>query len=110
MNKGAEVDMMTGRPLDEVKSEQASKAVVEEENRLKDRASFIELMDSEEGVKLSGIVWKKFVDRAQRLVEEDPECSAYMTVLKEFGVKIKMAEAAAKELANRAMKKEIRRD
>ncbi len=106
MNQGAEVDMVTGRPAAEVKNELASKAIREEENRLKDLASFVSLMDSEEGMALSAIVWKKFINRAQQIIGEDPECSAYMNVLKDFGVKIKMAEAAAEELAKKAMKKE----
>lgn len=104
MNRGAEIDMRTGRPIEEARKDEAAAVQRDEQVRLRERAQFLELMDSEEGAKLSGIVWRKFVDRAKIIIGNDPECAAYMQVLKEFGVKIKMAESAANELAEKALR------
>ncbi len=102
--QGSDVDIVTGRPVGMEPGASAGHKGPDEVSRLKSNAAFLETIESEDGRKMVDIVYRQFLRRAGELISEDPECKAYMVVLKDFGSKRVLAESAANDLAQMAMK------
>ncbi|WP_028316702.1 hypothetical protein [Desulfatibacillum aliphaticivorans] len=103
---GPDVDIVTGLPVEMVKGTKGEEEAAAAKVRLKDKAGFLDCIGSDEGRKLVEIVHRKFVSRAATIIEGDPECKAYLGILKDFGIKKSLAKSAANQLSAMAMQED----
>lgn len=103
-----DVDILTGKPLELVRDEQAAKAKSQTEAGLKERMEFLNLSQTADGKKLLSIIEKKLLARIRELVNADPEAQAYAALLKDLGIKEALAERALQDYL--AFNKHIERD
>lgn len=104
--KGANVDIATGRPVIETRADKEALGAKEEEASLKRKAIYANILATEPGKVLVGLVAERLKERVRALVESDPEAGALVKLLKDIGVKENVAEAAMDELARKYLRKE----
>ena len=99
--QGAEVDIVTGRPLIETQEKNAARLDAQEEERLVRQARYAEILTGPSGEKILGIVRGFLEQRIDELVRADPEAKAYMTILSDLGTREAVGRLAAETLMNR---------
>lgn len=102
MNKGADIDIISRRPL-EVKQQEKEQA---DEAKLRARAQDFGLTSSADGKKIIELVQMYLTRRIEHLMETDEQAKAYMTILNDLGIKESQARKAVLKLTNRAIKQE----
>jgi len=103
MEKGIDIDPVTGEPVEMMAEETRAVRKKVEEGRLRDQAEFLNLVGSAQGQKLISMVVSKLEKRVDRLIKDDPEATAYRSILVEMGHKQNLAKAAVKELFKRQL-------
>lgn len=102
--RGVEVDIVTGRPMDLVRQERQQETERETESTLKRQASWANITDTETGRRLIDLVQGKLEQRIENLVADDPEAASYLKIIAELGGKIALARQATMKLTERYLK------
>jgi hypothetical protein len=103
--QGAEIDIITGRPLAKTQAEKEDAARVQEEARLKQHAQYAELLQTPPGEKLLSLILFYLQGRIAELVQADPQSQAYVKILTDLGAKEAVGRKAAETLMNRYLKR-----
>lgn len=105
MLKGAEVDILTGRPAEEAAREHRTEADRREELRLQEKAAHLGVTTSPEGQRLVELVMKRLEKRIEELVEADESAKALVSVLRDLGHTESVAKRAVNTLHERHVRK-----
>jgi len=100
VEKGADIDAETQRPLDSAEAKKAEREQ-KKELSLRQQAEFINVVISREGQLLIDLIAKKLEKRILRLISEDPEAKAYEKILTEVKYKEKLAKKAMNQIYER---------
>lgn len=96
-----DVDIETGRPVEEALQEKAREREHREKQILEEKAGFAEVLGSETGQALIGLVQGYLQRRIEVLIDQDPQAKAYLTILNDLGYKGNEAAQAVKVLMER---------
>jgi len=96
--KGAEIDIVTGRPAEIRTRELDEEKKRAEEEMLKRQAEAAGLLGSDAGQFLIRLVADKLQKRIEEVLEKDPESAAYVKILAEMGSKDRLGREAMKKL------------
>lgn len=96
--KGADIDIVTGKPLALQKKEAADVREQVEQESLKRQAELAGLIHSDAGKLLVDLIADRLQARIERLIAEDPEAAAYVNVLKEMGNRDRLGREAMKKI------------
>jgi len=105
VRKGADVDILTGRPADEAARRQATEDDRREELKLQEKAAYLGIASSPEGQRLVELVLKRLERRIEKLVDDDPSASELVSVLRDLGHTESVAKRAVNSLHERHMRK-----
>jgi len=100
MEQGPDTDPETGKPLDSVEAKKAEREQKKEKS-LRQQAAFINVVISEEGQMLIGLIAKKLEKRILKLVSDDPEARAYEKILSDVKHKENLAKKAINQIYQR---------
>jgi hypothetical protein len=96
--KGADIDIVTGRPVElKRKADEAIREKIEQDG-LKRQAELAGLVQSDAGQLLVKLIGERLDARIEQLVSSDPEATAYVNVLKEMGNKDRIGREAMKRI------------
>ena len=104
MTGGLDVDIASGRPLDEVQTEQAVPAAAADEKRLAKQADFQGITNSPAGKQLQEMIRAKLMGHIARLLREDKEAMCLLGLMQEMGMKEDFATFAVTKLMARRPK------
>lgn len=96
MDPGAEVDIVSLRPVD--RNTQVKNRQIKAMEQTALRAVKAGISETAMGQEVLTMVRDGLIARLLKMATDDPECQAYMTILDKIGSKECMARKAAKEL------------
>jgi len=103
--QGAEIDIVTGRPLIQTQADALAAQESQEEQRLKAQAQYAELLRSAPGEQLLSLIRSYLETRIAELAQADPQASAYIKILSDLGAREAIGLRAAQTLMNRYLKR-----
>jgi hypothetical protein len=98
---GAKTDMLTNRPVEAVAAEKRAIREKEEQIRLARESEKLGLTQGPDGILLQRLIEKVAIARIEKLVAEDREMQAYVSILKEMGHTESLARKAYEKLHGR---------
>lgn len=102
---GAEINIITGRPLIESQEDAASQIEAQEEDRLLKQAQYAKILDGPMGEKILDIIRDSLEQRICELVQADPHAQAYVRLLGDLSVREAIGKQSAEALMNRYLKR-----
>lgn len=96
--KGAEIDIVTGKPVVVQMKKAAEERKQTDEASLKRQAEMAGLIQSDAGQVLIALVVEKLQARIDRVLETDPEAMGYVKILQEMGNRDRLGREAMKKL------------
>lgn len=103
--QGADVDILTGKPVLFSEKDMEQERQASEEDRLAKQAQYASLLQSAPGEKLIQILESHLTQRIVELVQSDPQAAAYVKILNELGVRDFVGRRATQILMNRYLKR-----
>lgn len=97
-SKGADVDIVTGKPVEMDRKAGAEERKAAEEQSLQRQAELAGLTQTDAGRLLIGLVSDQLQKRIEQLIGADPEASAYEAILKEMGNKDRVGRTAMQKI------------
>ena len=104
MKSGADIDIVTGKPIEQVTSTRESERLARDEEILKAKAEFMGMTTSPDGKKLIALVQSRLHTRIEALVISDPEAHCLINLLTDLGIKENEAKKAAERLTAQKIK------
>jgi len=96
--KGADIDIVTGKPVEMKRQADAEVREKIEQDGLKRQAEMAGLIHSDAGKLLVDLIADRLQARIEKLIAEDPEATAYVNILKEIGNKDRLGREAMKKI------------
>ena len=106
MKSGADIDILTGKPIEQVTSARVAERLARDEELLKTKADYLGMTTSPDGKKLIALVQFHLNSRIEALVFSDPEAHCLINLLADLGIKENEAKKAAERLTAQKIKKE----
>lgn len=106
MKSGAPTDIATGKPLEQVASDNEQEKQFHDEALLKSKVEFLGLTGSPDGKQLIALVQAHLDRRIDELVTHDPKAQGFVAILSDMGMKENEARKAAQRLVNMRIKNE----
>jgi hypothetical protein len=106
MKSGADIDILTGRPIEQVTSTRETERLGRDEAILKAKAEFMGMTTSPDGKKLIALVQSHLNTRIAAMVTNDPEAQCLVKLLADLGMKENEAKKATERLTALRIKKE----
>ena len=98
--RGADIDIRTGRPLEEAADGRKAEEQAQEEAILKAQAQWLGISESAEGQKLVELICRRLEARLRTLLQNDPQAQALIDLLSDLGLKDNAAHSAVAQLAS----------
>lgn len=98
--KGADIDIVTGKPAAMHKKETDQDQEQKEQALLKRQAELAGLIRSDAGRLLIETVSEKLQARIEQVIGTDPEAMAYVKILQELGNKDRLGREAMKKIVS----------
>ena len=105
MKSGADIDILTGRPIEQVTSARETERLGRDEEILKAKAEFMGMTTSPDGKKLIALVQTHLNLRIDVLVTTDPEAQCLIKLLADLGMKENEAKKATERLTAQKIRK-----
>jgi hypothetical protein len=97
-SKGAEIDIVTGKPVVIQMKQAADERKAADEATLKRQAELAGLIQSDAGQVLIALVTDKLQARIENCLVTDPEAASYVKILQEMGNRDRLGREAMKRL------------
>jgi len=98
MKSGGPIHPTSRRPLAERQIKRGADDKAAEQRRLVDAADFIAVHESRASKKLQELIYNHLFIRIEALLSDDPECRAYVDMLRAMKERRNIAEIAARKL------------
>jgi hypothetical protein len=99
-SKGADIDIVTGKPAEMHKKETDQEREQKEEAFLKRQAEMAGLIRSDAGQILVEMIEKRLQARIEEVITADPEAAGYVKILQDLGNKDRLGREAMKKLVS----------
>jgi predicted metal-dependent hydrolase len=100
-----EVDIPTGLPKELVEESKEKKQEALNQKLAAEGAEVKKELASPEGKKFVQMIRTKLEQRAQFLIQQDPECKALLDIVDDLGYKIALSKGMAEKMMERALKR-----
>lgn len=97
-SKGADIDIVTGKPVELKRKADEEEREGKEQEILKRQAELAGLIHSDAGKFLIELVSERLQTRIEHLVGADPEATAYVNVLKEMAITDRLGRKAMQKI------------
>lgn len=104
--RGADVDIVTGRPRDMAAADGARAKQDQQEARLREQMQYLDLTRSADGQVFIRLVEKYLEERIRQLVMADEQSLAYIKLLNDMGQREWQAQKALRQFTARFQHKE----
>ena len=98
MKQGADIDIISGRPKEQVDTGKIAEEQARKESILKDRAKYLGISQSPDAQVLIELIGELLEKRLTVLIANDPEANTYSQILNALGLKENMAKKATDKL------------